>query len=300
MELPESTSQPEADDIPAISLHVTMKVDWPDSMEAVLYKTFSVSESGSIAVSSTQGKPSLYMTYPGRSKPPLVLPSDRNYLSMLFVTTSDQQYLAATFNSEIHLWNLVEKAPSVPYEFKEGTDLHLCAIDERTVACVAEQPSVDGFKKIHILNTDSEKWRVCSTHSMRMEKFSMGDMCYTKTRDGTPCLILNCLSARYVQAIEMIGGKLRWMLDEQQMGQSFRPWSICTNGNTVFIADLFLDELHLVSVERGSVLKSIRLHPFHAFLPSCVRVHGEHLYVGHVDEKRENYCISKFTKPSTN
>ena len=176
----------------------------------------------------------------------------------------------------------------------------MCAIDERTVACVAEQPSVGGFKSIHILNTDSEKWRLCSTHSMRMDSFSTGEMCYVKTSDGTPCLILNCLSARYVQLVDMIGGKPRWLLDEQQMGQSFLPWSICTDGNTVFIADLFLDGLHLVSVDDGSVLKSIELHSFHIFLPSCVRLQGEYLYVGHVDEKRENYCISKFTKPSTN
>ena len=290
----------ETADIMAMTFYETIKVEWPDSMDAVLYTRFSVSESGSIGIASTQGK-SLRIMFPGTTKHPLILPTDPKLLSTLFLTVSDQEYLVATSNSKIHLWNLAKKSSSVVYTFKEGKDWHLCAIDERTVACVAEEPSADGFKEIHILNTDLEEWRLTSTHLVRMDGFSTGDLCYVKTTtEGTSCLLLNCLSVRSVQCVEIIGAKVRWLMDEQQMGQSFRPWSICTDGSTVFVADLFLDGLHLVSADNGLVLTSIRLHPFHIFLPSCVRLQGEHLYVGHMDEKRENYCISKFTKPVTN
>ena len=290
----------ETADIPAMTFHEKIKVEWPDSIDAVLYTAFSVSKSGSIGISSTQGK-SLRIMFPGTTKPPLILPIDQKPLSTLFLTASDQEFLLATSNNRIHLWNLAKKSCTVVYTFREGNNCHLCAIDERTVACVDEQPSTDNFKEIHILNTDSEEWRLTSNHLVRMDNNSTGDLCHVKTTtDGTPCSLLNCLSARWVQCIEIIGAKVRWLLDEQQMGQSFRPWSICTDGSTLFIADLFMDGLYLVSIDDGSVLTSIRLHPLHIFLPSCVRLQGEYLYVGHMDEKRENYCISKFTKPVTN
>ena len=35
--------------------------------------------------------------------------------------------------------------------------------DEKTVACVAEETSSDGFNKVYILNTDSEKFNLSGT-----------------------------------------------------------------------------------------------------------------------------------------
>ena len=85
---------------------------------------------------------------------------------------------------------------------------------------------------------------------------------------------------------------MRW----QHMGR--QPWSTCTDGSTIVVADLGLNRLYLLSIENGSILASFDLRPF-GFLPSCVRLHGEHLYVGHVNEKEETYCISKFTEQTT-
>ena len=124
------------------------------------------------------------------------------------------------------------------------------------------------------------------------------DICYVKTADGTACLLLSYTYTCFVQLLEMIGGKVRWQIDKLQMAQFFRPWSICTDGSTVFVANPGPDVLHLLSVEDGSVLTSISLRSFGIRLTSCVRVHGDHLYIGHMDQKGNTYCVSKFTKPT--
>ena len=90
---------------------------------------------------------------------------------------------------------------------------------------------------------------------------------------------------------------MRWQVDTQQMGRSFVPFSICTDGSTVFVANASQDVLHLLSVEDGSVITSINLYPFGLRFPCCVRLRGDHLFVGHMTIER-TYCVSKFTKPT--
>ena len=124
----------------------------------------------------------------------------------------------------------------------------------------------------------------------------INDVCYVKTSDGTSCLLLSIPGNRNVQSVEIVGSKMHWLLDKQQIGGSFLPWSICTDGSTVFVANLDPAVLlHLLSVEDGSVLTSISLRPFGFRILSCVRLQGEHLFLGHKNEERA-YCISKFTK----
>ena len=108
-------------------------------------------------------------------------------------------------------------------------------IDERTVACVAEGSSSDGSHKIYILNTDSEKFTLSSTLLLKVAG-DITDMCHVRTTDGTPCLLLSSpFSGVFIQCVEMVGGKVRWQLDKQQMVELFCPWSICTDGSTVFV-----------------------------------------------------------------
>ena len=91
--------------------------------------------------------------------------------------------------------------------------------------------------------------------------------------------------------------KVQWQVDKQQMGGSFLPMSACTAGSTVFVADVS-HKLHLLTVDDGSVLTSINLRPFGLHFPSCVRLQGQQLYIGHENEKGDTYCISKFTEPT--
>ena len=52
-------------------------------------------------------------------------------------------------------------------------------------------------------------------------KFNL--FCWTAhpTSDGTQCFMLNQSVNGLVQSVEMVGGKVRWQVDRQQMGRLF-------------------------------------------------------------------------------
>ena len=254
--------------------------------------TFSES-SGSVVITSPWDKPKLSVIYTGTDNPPLILSRDDEYAAALFITISGQEYLAASFRDGIRLWNLANNTSRVVYKFKKRNIWLLSLIDERTVASVPSNP-LDGFINIHILNTNSKKWTLSSTHLVKANDYVCG-ITHVKTVDGTACLLLNYLEG-LVQSVEMVGGKVRWQVDQQQTGEIFYPLSICTDGKTVFVSDIA--RLHLLSVDDGSVLTSINLSPLGIRYPSFVSVQEEHLYIGHPNEKKDTYCISKFTKPT--
>ena len=296
---PDSSTPPEAGDTSTLTLHETIKANHVvlDRGSSSLSTKFSVSElSGSIVIASSEAKPTLSIISPGTDKPPIIFEKDDQHKSALFLSVSNEEYIAAASKDSIYLWNLVQNTPSVAFKLEAGNDWYLCAIGEKTVACVAEQPSPDGFTKIYTLNTDSEKFTISGTLRLKARGRIM-DMCYVKIADGTPCLLLNLPWTGLVQSVEMVGGKVRWQVDQQKMGGSFRSRSICTDGSTVFILNARPSKLYLVSVEDGSVLTSISLHRFGIIYPGCVRLQGEHLYVGHLNQKLDTYCISKFFQP---
>ena len=257
--------------------------------------TFAVSKlSAFIGIASKTAKHSLAVIYPGTDKPPLILSEVDLHTSALFLTISGQDYLAAAARDGIHLWNLANNTSSVVFQFKEQKDWLLCAVDDRTVACVAQHSASDRLREIYILNTDSQKFGLNAKICVNIDG-EITDLSYVKMTDGTPCLLLNT-PWKGLQCVEMIGGKVRWQVDRQKMGESFYPWSISTDNNTVFIANVHPPAVHLLSVEDGSAMTSMNLPPYGFRFPSCVRLQGDHLYVGHVN-KEGTYCISKFTKP---
>ena len=285
----------ETADTAALKLLETIKINHI-KRSSTLDTKFSVSQSTSfIAVASPYAKPSLSVIFPGTDKPPLIMSRDNRYISPFFVTISDKEYLAVSSRDGIHLWNLEKNALSVAYNFKEEREWHLCVIDQRTIACAARESASDGFSKIYVLNTDTEKFSLSSTLQLKIEGIT--DISYVKTTDGTSCLLLYT-RYRPIQCVEMVGGRVRWQVDKQQMGEFFYPWSVCTDGSTVFVTDAVQIQLHLLSVEDGSVLTPINLRPFGIRFPSCVRVQGENVYLGHLDEARDTNCISKFTQPT--
>ena len=298
---PDPSAGSEMGDTSVFTLLETIKADHVevDHRHLGLFNNFTLSQlSGSIGTASTWDKPSLSLMHPCTDKPPLVLSRDHKYGSAVFVTISGRDYLAAASKDHIHLWNLAENTSCVVYKFKEQNVWLMCLIDERTVACVVVGTSSDGFSHIYILKTDTEMWTLSSTHLVKVDH-SASDIAYVKTSDGTPCLVLSYSSSTsLVQSVELVGGKIRWHVDQQQMSEKFYPRSICTDGNTVFITDPGQYLLHLLSVDDGSVITSINLRPFGFSLSSCVRLHGEHLLVGHVNKKGDTYCISTFIKPT--
>ena len=282
----------------SLTLQEMIKVNHIVHLTNSSHLEFSVSEfSGSVGIASAQAKPSLSVMYPGTDKPPVILSKDKGYMSAIFMMISDQEYLATASKDKIRLWNLTKNTSHVVYKFRERSNWRLCLIDEKTVACVDVGPS-SMFSKIHVLNTDAEMWRLSSMHTVEV-KNGISDMCFVRTTDGTSCLILRCPGIDAVQLVELIGGTVRWQVDKHQASGSFFPWSLCTDGSTVFVVDAFSAKLHLLAVEDGSAIKSVNLHPLGITLPSCVRLQAEYLFVGHLNEHFDAYCIGKCVKPLT-
>ena len=131
--------------------------------------------------------------YPGANKPPFILGEGGAHTSAIFITISDQEYLATVSEDQIHLWNPADKSSSVAYKFKENRHWRLCVIDERTVACMATNPSSIGLNKVYILNTDSEKFSLSGKLYVKAGE-TFVDICHIKATDGTPCLIKDTLN----------------------------------------------------------------------------------------------------------
>ena len=288
------SGEPETGEVIAVTFHETMTADHivpvRGSMSS-LHTTFAVSEmSGSIGISSLQANPSVSTIFPGTEKPAQFLTKDKKYTSSLFLTISDEEFLAAASEDRIQIFSLARNTSGEAYRFEESGFWHLCMIDERTVACVEESRPSDGFTKIYLLNTDSEKFHLSSILRVKAGR-GITDICLVKTTNSTPCLLLTFPSDNFIQSVEMIGGKVKW-----QSAGSRHPWSICTDGRTVFVLDPAMNNLRLLSVEDGSVLTSITLYPFDMNLPSSVRLQGDYLHIGHMNKKGDTFCISKFTK----
>ena len=299
------SEESETGEVVAMNLHETMEANHIVPVRRRFMSpnmTFAVSErSGSVAIAVFEAKPSLSAIFPGTDKPVHVLSRDEVYASTAFLTISDEEFLVTTSIDRIQIWDSTKNTSGEAYRFEENGLWHLCAIDERTIACVAEQPPSNGFTKVHILNTETENFHLSNTLRVKTGH-EMSDICFVKTPDGTACLLLSFPTNSRIQLVEMVGGRVRWQVDKKQMGgssgmrTSFIPWSICTDGNAVFIVDPFLGKLHLLSVEDGSVLASITLHQFGIEIPCCVRLQGDYLHIGHMNKKGDTYCISKFTK----
>ena len=272
---PDVGAESQLGDTFVLTLLETVKVNHFDRVGLLgLGTRFTVSElSGAIGIASVQDNPSLSIMYPGTDKSPLILSREDGYGSALFITISGQEYLAAASMDGIHLWNLAKSKSRVVYKFKEEGFTHMCRIDEKTVVCVAEQISPDDFIHTYILKTDAEMWSLSSTHLMKVK--NVCDMLYVKTTDGTPCLLQVSSKGDLVQSVELVGGKVRWQLGKEQIGEYFLPWSICTDDNIVFVANFALKHLHLLSVDDGSVLTSVNLRPFGIYILSAVYVQRE-------------------------
>ena len=255
--------------------------------------------SGAIGIVCPHGSLSLSVIYPGSSRPPQILSAKGKYWSAVFMMNLGKVCLAATCSNTICLWNLEDNTSSIVYKQKydKGKSMNLCVIDDRTVTQWEVTPSGDGCHKIYILMMNTQPWSLSSMLVVRGIEL-IQDMCYMKTTDGTACLLLSCPFDGNVQVVEIVGGRIRWKVGEQEIGREFYPWSNCIDeNNTVYVADTGQHRIHILSGENGSVIRSINLMPFGVIRPNCVRVYEEHIYIGHEYESNK-YQINKFTKPT--
>lgn len=162
------------------------------------------------------------------------------------------------------------------------------------MALVDFRPS-ESVHSVFILNTESEPWQLSNT--LRLKGLgSVQGMCYTEI-DGAACLVLCCPEDHVVQAVEMIGGRIRWKIDEETLGEGFDPASLAVDKGNVYVADCFGTRLYKVDANTGAVISSIHLFQFCGFqLPHCVRVNDGFIYVRCIEFKTQNLIIAEFTE----
>ena len=215
--------------------------------------------------------------------------------------SQSQEYIAATCTSDksIHLWNLEDLTFNVVCNMKttETSELmNLCIIDDTTIAYGDMKPKPDGTHRVYIMKTSTDGWSLRSI--LNLDVKNIGDMCFVKATDGTPCLVLSCPSEHYVTAVQLVGGETRWTSGEDLMGKECCPWSICTDriNNTIYVADFVKHKLFLLSPEDGTITDSVDLRQFDVIKPFCVRIEGDFIYVSHVGRSRKKKQITKLKK----
>ena len=263
---------------------------------------FSILESGGVAISCFEN-PSLSVMYPDTDKPPIVLSNDTIYHSATFVNISGKEYLGAACNKDgcLYLWDTESNTPKNFFDpmlpkdqlFKTMT---ICKLRDNTIGYGEVHASPDGSRRVFILKADTEELSLSSTLRL-FTPDNVYDVCYTEVEDGTPCLLMCVPYDHRIMAVEMVGGKTRWEVGKEQMGEKFLPCSICTDDdNTVYVADYNQNMIHLLSAEDGSVVTSINLRYYRIVNPFAVRFHNQCLYVEHYRNPGNKYAISKFKR----
>ena len=273
----------------------------PEKGKVNMSNRFTVSESGAIGISCNEN-PSLSVMYPDTGKAPVILSSDTIYRSATFVKIGGKEYLAAACQEDgcLHLWDTELKTyrksfdPKLPMD-KRKKSMNICMIDDNTIGYWEVYPSLDESRRVFILKTDTgENWTLSEILKLFTPE-DIDDMCHTKMLDGTPCLLLCIPHAHRIMAVDMEDGRTRWEAGEEQMGDTFKPWSICTDQNDcAYVADYGQDKIHLLSASDGTVIKRFDVGGFYGFLHMFyLQFHDQHLYVGQKIPKQK-YAIMKF------
>ena len=273
-----------------------------EKMHAV--EIFAVSESGAMGITSAE-YPSLSVRYPNSDKPPVVPSKDKLYHSAVFVKISNKEYLAAACSKDgcLYLWDIESKMSKKVFDPELGKVhfkyMNVFNINDNTVGYGDTSASSAGSKRVFILQTSIDDWTLTETLEVCTQN-NIWDVCQAKMQDGTACLLLCIPYGNRIMAVEMVGGRTRWEVGKEQMGEKFNPWSICTdeanNKQTIYVADHDQNLIHLLSAEDGSAIRSIDLRHYGIAHPFTVRVHKEYLYVEHYKNSGDRNFISRFKK----
>ena len=212
-----------------------------------------------------------------------------------------KEYLAASCREDgcLYLWDIESKTCKIVFDSKLTKDqkdkgMNIFTINDDTIGYGEASASPDGSRRIFTLKTDTEKITLSSTLRL-FTPSTIFDMCYTEVDGGTPCLLLCVLFS--VMAVEMVGGKTRWEVGKEQMGEKFKSYSICTDeDNTVYVTDFKQHKIHQLSAEDGSVIRSVDTRHYGIWNLIAVRFHDQHMYVEHYTNPGYKYVISKFKR----
>ena len=268
---------------------------------------FSVGESGNIGISLIRSNPyenTLFMLYPSHPTSPVILSSgtERVYVEPVFVKLSGREYLAVPCHSDasIHLWDIKNRTSRVVYQEGSGRGKHmiLCVKDNETVI-YAEREHTDGIHKVYILNTSTEQWSFRATLRLQTGLNYIDDICYVKMADSTPCLVLCDPLGHSVTAVEMLGGNIRWRLGVEQMGEGFRPYSVCfDDDHNIYVSDVDQQKVYMLSSDDGSMISTVLNARQHGIIYTIwIQIQDSHLYVSHFNDVNERkLVISKFAR----
>ena len=260
---------------------------------------FTISKSEAMGITCFEN-PSLSVMYPNNDKSPVILSNTRKYLSAIFVTVSNKEYLATACRDDgcLYLWDIESKISKKVFDPKlpeKQKSMIIFVINENTIGYgEARYSSPDQSRRVFILKTDSEQMALSSTLRLFTPN-NIFDMCYTEVEGSTPCLLLCIPLDNRIMAVEFVGGKTRWEVGKEQMGENFYPWSICTHRNEyAYVADSSQQKIHLLSASDGTLIKQFDGINYGIYGIFAVRCHDQYLWVEHVIlESKLKYAISK-------
>ena len=235
---------------------------------------FTISESGTVGISCEE-HPSLSVMYPDTDRPPVILSNNKVYRSATFIRIRGKEYLAAASDEDgcLYLWDIDSTTPRKVFDPKLPMDkvnkcMNICKIDKNTIGYREVSVSLDGSRRVFILKTHTAEWTLRETLKL-FTPHKIWDMCYTKMPDDTTCLLLCIPHINRVVAVEMEDGKTRWEIGEEQMGEKFKPSTVCTDGNDcAYVADVGQNKIHLLSAYDGTLIKRFDVRFLNIF---CVR-----------------------------
>ena len=253
---------------------------------------FSVSKSGALGIACISSFPYLSVIPPGKTEVSHILESNaEKYSSSTFVNIENKEYLAMAYSSSIRLWDFENDTIKTVYPL-EADGKKLCVIDDRTMACATFDFLQDGLHRIYIININAAVWSLGNTILVEGGS-AIRDLCFIKASDGSSLLVLCRPERQMVQAMELVGGRIRWGSGKEQMGEKWYPYSVSVDtDNMVFVADSWQHNMHLLSADDGVVYMSINLRLYGIVKPSNVRVLDQNIYVGYRD-KKDRTQISK-------
>ena len=301
--LSQQHDQPSGEHDQTLKFVNTWDLSHVNNLEERVYlgNSFSISKSEAIGISCSE-KPSLSVMYPNTDKATVILSHHKVYRSDTFLKVSGKEYLAASCvdNGCLYLWDIESKIPKKVFDPELPSEqrykgMNIFKINDKTVGYGEVLHSSDGSRRIFILKTDTKELTLSSTLRLFTTN-TIFDMCYTEVEGGTPCLLLCIPHDNRIMAVEMVGGKTRWEAGKQELGESFFPWSICTDDdNTIYVADYNQHKVHLLSADDGSFIRSIDVLHYGIVNPVAVRFQDQHLYVEYKNPG-DKYIISKFER----
>ena len=300
--LSQQHDQKDKDDNAPLKLVETRKINHVQTREHNTHycgNRFSISKSGAVGISCSE-KPSLSVMFPNTDKPPTVLSNTKVYRSATFLKICDVAYLAAACDEDacLYLWDTKDKTSRKMFDPKLPTEqalkkMNIFKVNDGTIGYGEVLSLSDGSRRVFILHTNTEEFTLCSTLRL-FTRNTIFDTSYTET-EGTPYLLLCIPRDNRIMAVEIVGGKTRWEVGKEEMGEKFYPYTICTDQNgCAYVADNGQDKIHLLSVSDGTVIKRFDVGSNYGIRNViAIRFHDHHLYVEH-KIPNSKYAISKF------